>query len=211
MNVYRKRAIFRRRSESNVYRMFFWVILILSGIWLIRSVQRGDVKPLFLPTATPTRMAESYKLEAEALFTAGKLNDAVDANGNVISIGAITAYQQALRVNTNDAQALAELARIQTYSTQLLTTDVERKQRLDEAIASIDQAVEIAPDDSLVHAVRSFVLDWNANKSIVCTPAELAERGTCQEYERLLTEADREATRALQLNSSNTLALAYFA
>ena len=60
MNIYHKRAIFRRRDESNVYRMFFWVILILGGIWLIRSVQQGDVKPLFLPTATPTRFAESY-------------------------------------------------------------------------------------------------------------------------------------------------------
>ncbi len=211
MNVNRKRPLFQRRSESNIYRMFFWVILILGGIWLIRSVQQGEIKPLFEAPPTPTRTSDSYKLEAEALFTAGKLNDAVDTNGNVISIGAITAYQQAIHVNPNDAEALANLARIQTYSTQLLTSDPERKARLAEALASIDEAVKIAPDDSLVHAIRSFVLDWNANKSIVCTPAELAARGNCQEFEKLLAEADQESTRARQLDNANPLALAYFA
>ena len=71
MNIYQKRDIFRRRGEINVYRMFFWTTLILGGIWLIRSVQSGDVKPLFYPTPTPTRFALSYALEGDAQFTAG--------------------------------------------------------------------------------------------------------------------------------------------
>src|SRR5258706_9507329 len=79
MNVYQKRAIFRRRNESSVYRMFFWVVLILGGIWLIRSVQRGEVKPLFLPTATPTRFARSYALEGDAQFTAGPLGAGISS------------------------------------------------------------------------------------------------------------------------------------
>jgi tetratricopeptide (TPR) repeat protein len=211
MNVYRKRSIFRRRNESNFYRMFLWVVLILGGIWLILSVQRGEIKPLFLPTPTPTRQSQSYSLEGDALFTAGKLEDTVDASGAVTSIGAITAYKEALRVAPNDAQVWAKLARIQTYSTRLLTTDAERKERLAEALASIDQGVAIAPDDSLVHAIRAFVLDWNANKLLVCTPEELTERSTCSEFERLLTEAEQEAVRALQLDNTNTLALAFYA
>jgi tetratricopeptide (TPR) repeat protein len=211
MNVYQKRAIFRRRNESNVYRMFFWVVLILGGIWLIRSVQRGEIKPLFQPTATPTRQAASYSLEGDALFTAGRLEDTVGVDGVGASIGAITAYKEALRVDPNNSQVWANLARIQTYSTQLITTDEEKKARLEEALGSIDQAALIAPDDSLVQAIYSFVLDWNANKFLLCTPDELNETGSCQAVIKLLTEAEGKAVRALQLDNTNTLALAFYA
>jgi tetratricopeptide (TPR) repeat protein len=199
MNIYRKRSIFRQRSQSNVYRMFLWVVLILGGIWLIRGVQRGEIKPLFQPTATPTRLAGSYALEAEAQFTAGQLN------------AAITAYQEAVRVDPNNAEAWAKLARIQTYSTALLVTDSDRKVRLAEALGSIDKAVAIAPEDSTVHAIRSFVLDWNASPNLVCTPEEVVEKNTCKEVGKLLTEADQEANRAIQLDSKNILALAFYA
>ena len=117
MNVYKKRAIFTRRNESNVYRMFFWVILILGGIWLIRGVQRGDVKPLFQPTSTPTRLAQSYALEGDAKFISGQLDDIKDADGNVKSTGAITAYREAAKVDPTNAKLMADLARIQIQQT----------------------------------------------------------------------------------------------
>lgn len=199
MNIYHKRPIFRRRSESNVYRMFLWVVLILGGIWMIRMVQRGEIKPLFQPTATPTRLAESFALEAEAQFTAGQLE------------AAITAYREAVHVDPNNADAWAKLARIQTYSTALLVTDPERKDRLAEALESIDKAVSLAPDDSTVHAIRAFVLDWNASPNLVCTAEEVAEKGTCKEVGSLLTEADQEAANALRFDSTNALALAFYA
>jgi len=189
MNIYPRRAIFHRRQQSNIYRMFLWMVLILGGIWLIRQVQHGDIKPLFVPTPTPTRLAESYSLEGEAQFTAGQLD------------AAILAYREAVRVDPTNAQAWARLARIQTYSTALLTTDATRSARLAEALASIDEAAALAPDDSLVHAVRAFVLDWNANPTLI-------EEREAQAY---LTEAEQEAVRALQLDNSNTLALAFYA
>lgn len=189
MNVYQKRAIFRRRNESSVYRMFFWVVLILGGIWLIRSVQRGEVKPLFLPTATPTRFARSYALEGDAQFTAGQLD------------AAITAYQEAAKVDPTNAQMLAQLARIQTYSSAMLVKEDEIKIRLAEALESAKKAVEIAPDDSYSHAVYAFALDWNANPTLVDD----------SKYQELLSDAEREAVRALQLDNSNTLALAFYA
>jgi tetratricopeptide (TPR) repeat protein len=210
MNVYQKRPIFRRRSESSVYRMFFWIVLILGGIWLIRSVQRGDIKPLFQPAPTPTRIAASYALEGEALFTAGKLEDSKDPDGNVTT-GAISAYREAVRLNPTDAESWARLARIQTYSTALLTTDPQIKARLAEALDSINQAVELAPDDSLVHAVRAFVLDWNSNPALVCSLEEVTSKGTCKASISFLTQANQEAERALQLDSKNALALAFFA
>lgn len=199
MNIYQRRNIFRRRAESNVYRMFFWVILILGGIWLIRSVDQGDIKPLFLPTPTPTRFAQSYAFEGDALFTAGKLEDSIGADGKVIP-GAITAYREAARVDPNNAEVWAKLARIQTYSTALLVNREKILARLDEAIVSAEKAVEVNPDDSYAHAVYALALNWKASYV-----ADDRERQT------LLTKSEQEAVRALQLDNANTLALAFYA
>lgn len=201
MNVYQKRSIFRRRSESSVYRMFFWVILILGGIWLIRSVQRGEIKPLFLPTPTPTRFAASYVDEGDALFTAGKLDDSVDANGKVVT-GAITAYRQAVKEDPNNGKVWAQLARVQVYSSAMLVGDANIKARLAEALDSAKKAVDVSPDDSYTHAVYAFALDWNANPSLVTDDRQL---------QKLLTQAEQEAVHALQLDNTNTLALAFYA
>jgi len=156
---------------------------------LIRKVDQGDVKPLFLPSPTPTRFAESYSMEGDAQFTAGDMD------------AAIVAYQEAVRVDPNNAEVWAKLARIQTYSSALLTTDDAQRTRLGEALASAEKAVEIAPDDSFAHAVYAFVLDWNANSILVDE----------EQVQRYLLQAEQEANRALLLDNTNTLALAYYA
>ena len=199
MNINQRRNIFRRRDESNVYRMFFWVILILGGIWLIRSVRQGEIKPLFLPTPTPTRFAQSYSIEGDALFTAGKLEDSTNPEGRKIP-GAITAYREAVKVNPSDVDAWAKLSRIQTYSTAQLIKREDILVRLDEAIASAEKAVEVNPDNSYAHAVYSFALNWRA--SFVADD---------RERQALLTKSEQEAVRALQLDNTNTLALAFYA
>ncbi|MCA1899105.1 MAG: tetratricopeptide repeat protein [Chloroflexi bacterium] len=189
MNVKPRRDLFRRRDEPRLYRMFFWVILILGGVWLIRAVNSGDIKPLFEPTPTPTRFAESYAMEGDAHFTAGKLDDA------------IIAYREAAKVDPDNARLLAQLARIQIYSSAMLVKDDTIKARLEEGLASAEQAVALAPDDSFVHAIHAFALDWNANPTLV----------DARETQRLLTKAEQEAVRALQLDNANTLALAFYA
>src|SRR5512147_640616 len=148
MNIYNRRSLFRRRDETSVYRMFFFVVLILAGIWLIRSVEQGDVKPLFLPTATPTRYAASYTLEGDANFTAGQLTAAIDA------------YREATVVDPNNAEVWAQLSRVQTYSTALIVQRENILTRLDEAIISAEKAVELNPDSSDAHAVLAFALNW---------------------------------------------------
>ena len=189
MNIYPKRGLFRRRDEPNVYRMFFWIILILGGIWLIRSVNNGDIKPLFQPAPTPTRFAVSYALEGDAQFTAGKLEDA------------ITAYREAAKGDPSNAQLLAQLARIQVYSSAMLVKDATIKTRLGEALDSAKQAVALAPDDSNAHSIYAFALDWNANPNLIDK----------REAQTLLGQAENEAVRALQLDNTNTLALAFYA
>jgi tetratricopeptide (TPR) repeat protein len=199
MNVYQRRAIFRRRNESNVYRMFFWTVLILGGVWLIRSILTGEVKPPFQPTSTPTRFAQSYAGEGEALFIAGRLEDLVKPDGTV-EAGAITAYKEAARVDPANGRIWADLARIQTYSSAMLVNEELIKSRLVEARESAQKAVEVAPDDSYSHAVYAFVLDWNASWA-----------DDERERQDLLRQAEDQAVRALQLDNTNTLALAYYA
>jgi len=189
MNIYRRRDLFYRKPQTSLYRIFLLLVLILGGVWFLRQINSGEIQPLFQPTPTPTRAVESYALEGDAQFIAGDLNSAIKA------------YQQAVRVSPNDAQIWAKLARIQTYSSALLTTDPERLKRLTEGLDSANKAVSLAPDDSTVHAIRAFVLDWNAYPSLVGDKQATA----------YLTEAEQEAVTALRFDNQNTLALVFYA
>jgi tetratricopeptide (TPR) repeat protein len=189
MNVYPRRALFYKKPRTSIYRLFIIIVMILGGVWLIRGVDQGEIERPFTATVTPTRSVDSYALEGDAQFIAGNLDDA------------ITAYREAVRVDSSNAQIWAKLARIQAYSSALLTTDPARLARLTDALGSIDEAVKLAPDDSTVHAIRAFVLDWNANSALVDEKQVTA----------YLTEAEQEAVRALQLDNQNTLALAFYA
>lgn len=189
MNIAPRRPLFSRKPQSNIYRMFLWVVMLLGGVWMLQQINSGDIQPLFLATPTPTRSGNSLTLEGDAHFTAGNLD------------AAIQAYREAVRVDPGNAQTWAKLARIQTYSSAFLITNEEKKTRLLEALASADKAVELAPDDSTVHAIRAFALDWNANSNFYST----------EEVQDFLRRAEESALRALQLDSSNTLALAYYA
>jgi tetratricopeptide (TPR) repeat protein len=188
MQISQKRPLFRRRDDSSVYRMFLWVVLILAGVWVFRLMQVGEIKPLFLPTPTPTRFATSYTLEGDAHFTAGQLD------------AAIIAYNEAARVDPTNADVLAQLSRIQTYSTALLVRQTDILARLDEAIESAEKAIEVNPDSSYAHAVHSFALNWKASY--------ISDN---REAQALLTKSEQEAVRALQLDNTNTLALAFYA
>jgi tetratricopeptide (TPR) repeat protein len=189
MNMSPRRPIFNRRAESSVYRMFLWAMLVLGGFWLILQFQEGRIESPFAAPPTPTRTAASLALEGDAHFTAGDLTKAM------------VAYQEGVRVDPNDGRAWAQLARVQTYSSALLTTEAERAARLAQALESAQQAITVSPDDSTAHAVLAFALDWNADASLI-------DEAGVQEY---LTQADTEAIRALQLDATNTLALAFYA
>ncbi|MBN2386510.1 MAG: tetratricopeptide repeat protein [Anaerolineales bacterium] len=188
MKVNRRRALFYQRQRSNLYRIFVLVAVILVAAWFTRALDSGSITNPFLPSPTPTRTALSFALEGEAFFDAGYLE------------AAITAYQQATEVDPTDARVWAELARIQAYASSLETTDRERRQRLQDALFSIDQALALAPDDSTVHAIRAFVLDWNASVA-----------QSENERQSLLIQAEQDAARALQLDNQNVLALAFYA
>ena len=186
MRVPTRRSLFHQPGQrSNPYRMLLWGFLIVMGLTTLRGIGAGSIQPLFNAIPTATRSATSYREEGTAFFDAGNLDEAIDA------------YQDALAVSPEDYVGWTELARIQTYSSSLLTQE-RKRDRLDEALASIDRAVELAPEDSMVHAVRAFVLDWKAGAA-----------GNANERQSLLADASTEAILAVQLDSRNFLALAY--
>ena len=188
MNLAGRSLDFRRkRPQSNPYRVFALLGMLILSVFLLRAVEENEITPPFMPTLIPTRVSASFALEGETHFITGDLN------------AAIKAYQEAVNLEPNNPLHWSDLARIQTYSSTMLTTDADRKKRLQEALDSIDIAVKISPDDSTVHAVRAFVLDWYAS------PALAGE-----EWQNMLNEAEQEAVRALQLDNQNTLALVYY-
>ncbi|HEY5571720.1 MAG TPA: tetratricopeptide repeat protein [Anaerolineales bacterium] len=178
------------QKRSNPYRILLWLSLIVGGVWLHTKLQAQEIEPLFMPTPTPTRTSNSYIVEGETQFNAGNLD------------AAIAAYREAAQVDSENAQVWAELARIQTYSSRLLSTDTEKFERMKEALNSIDRAVALGPDDAEVLAIRSLVLDWYAT---VAGPFVSPE-----EVQAALNEAEKEATRAYNLDPTNALALAYY-
>jgi tetratricopeptide (TPR) repeat protein len=195
-----KRPHFRpEKRRTNIYRMMLWVALILGGVWLLMGIERGQVKPLMEPTPTPTRVAGSYIQEAEAYFLAGKLDDPDPPRPTPPNPDAIDTYQRALDVNPDNAQAWAEKARIEAYSITMLSNDADRRERLNQALNSIDKAVELNPDDSTIRAIRAFVLDWNASYA------------NDERRQELLLEAESEAVRAFQIDPENALALSFYA
>ena len=183
------------RSGPNTTRWLLWIALILAGIWLLLALDRGEVTSPFDPTPTPTRAAQSYILEAQAYFQAGKLDDPNSEND------AIDTYRKAVSVDPENVLVLAELARIQTYSSSLLSTDQERLARLEEARDNVRRAVEVDPDNSTAQAVKAFVLDWNASSNLI----------SLDQREAYLVEAESAANRAYLLDPENALALAFYA
>lgn len=177
------------KRRTNPYRLILLIGLILGGIWILLGIDRGSIQPAFLPTATPTRTVNSYIMEGEALFEAGALE------------GAISAYQQAVAIEPANSLAWAELARIQAYSSSLLSTNEEGFNRLNEALSSIEEATIVDPDNPEVQAIRSFVLDWYASSPLL----------TPEERQSALNDAEAAAIRAIQLDNENALALAFLA
>lgn len=193
--VGKKPTIRQTKDNRTSYRILLYIVLIVAGILLISLRQRGVVEPLFMPTPVPTRTAESFLQEARTHFSSGRIDDP-----DPTRLDAIDAYQQAIELDPTNASVQAELARIMTYSSSLLPTIEGRRERLAQARQYIDQATELAPDDSQIYAIRTFVYDWYANPLI-----------SGDEAPDLLQEARNAAARALQLDPSNATALAYYA
>ncbi len=184
-----KQPTFRRqRSHSNPNRLLVYMILLVASLFLWRAIQTKEVVSPFAPTATPTRSPSSFIMEGQTHFVAGDMNRAVEA------------YKKAVALAPGSADILSELTRIQVYSSTLLTNDSDKWKRMQEALASADQAIAADSENSMAHAVRAFTLDWMASSALAGIDAP-----------KYLAEAETEVIRALQLDNQNPLGYAYYA
>ena len=178
--------LFRKQRKNNPIRIYFLLLFILITAFVWKQVDTGEIKKPFLATPTATRTANSFTLEGEMHFQAGNIPFAVDA------------YRKAVQVEPNNSTVWAELARIQTYSSNLLTTDAQKKQRLEEAIQSAEKAVELDPEDSTAYAILSLTYDWYSNSAYAGGEAD-----------NFVFKAEQASAKALQLDSNNVLAVAF--
>jgi tetratricopeptide (TPR) repeat protein len=180
-----------RLSRGKLFRpgrVAFYSLLIGAGLGLLWLQKTGQVQPFFLATPTATRSAASHAEEGLAYFSKGDLAKSIES------------YQRAVELAPDGWELWFQLARIQTYSSSLLTTGFQQTSRLAEARASADRAVETGPESSRSHAVRALAYDWSASIE-----------DDQQIKDDLLTQAESSAIRARQLDSADPLALAFYA
>jgi len=139
-----------RRSDPR--RVFLLVALILAGVFLVSLQNQGVVQPLFLPTAAPTRIPETYADEGEAWFAAGKL------------IQAIAAYDKATRADQKNVDYWVAKSRIEIYA-----------ERYEDALESAETAQFIAPNDAKTKTAYAWALDWNVLTGCRCHTLPEAE------------------------------------
>lgn len=184
-----KKFLFSKpKKSSNPIRIFIGLIVLLALIFVLRAVNSGQIKPIFSVTPTPTRTLGSYAEEGKTHFASGNLEKAIEA------------YRDAVRVQPNDPELWAELARMQVYSTSQFTTDLEKKNRLEEAFQSIESGLAIAPEYSQLYAVQALAFDWYGVSSI-----------SGDDWQDYLIQGEQASIKALQYDSTNALALAYYA
>lgn len=188
MYIDERKDLFRNSgNRSNPYRIMLILLIIVVLVAVLRSYASGEIWPPFVPTPTPTRTINSFITEGQTHFQAGNLEKA------------IASFNQALLLEPANTTVRVELARILTYSSSSLTTDQEQRDRLSEALAVISAAKEAEPTNADVLAMRAFVLSWYSNPTL---SGELSD-----DYRN---QAEAEALAAIQLDSNNSLAKAYY-
>ena len=188
MNLRGEQLRLSARQGPNWWRIGFLLAAIAIGMLVLRLEDTGRVQPLFQPTPTATRTANSFADEAQTHLSAGDLGRA------------IVAFQNAVQVQPDSAELWAELARTQTYFSALQANRDQRLARLAEARQSIERAVELAPEDGFVQAVRALVYDWSASEYGQDNPTQFAD---------MLKEASESSIRAMQLDPESVRARAF--
>ena len=126
----------RRRKPSSPWRIAFLIALILGVLYLNQVVVPAT--PYFLSaTPTPTRSPESLTAEAEELYRAGKLPQAIQV------------YQQAIIANPGNPRYYLEMARLQIYTNEY-----------EQARISAENALLLSPNLSMGYALKGRALAY---------------------------------------------------
>ena len=124
----------RSRKRSNPWRVIALFILVGAALY-INQVIVPATPPLFIPTPTPTRAPESYVNEAELLMDEGKFSQA------------ITAYEEAIRVDPDNPSNYITIAKLMVYTANY-----------EEAEKNAANALLLNPNNSMAYAVRGWAM-----------------------------------------------------
>ena len=133
--------MYLRGSKWNLRRRhprinWLLVILLVALIGIITYVDRfilPQAQSPFLPTMTPTRAAEAYIADGEALFKQGKLLQSIDA------------YREAVRIQPENATTYIDLARVQIFAG-----------KYDEALTNAENSLLLNNSNSRAYAIRGW-------------------------------------------------------
>ncbi len=193
------------KRRDSPWRVLVLVTLVIGGLYVIREQLVGATwtRP-FDATPTPTRTSESYFDEAETLYDEGLLDSA------------ITAYQNAFRVDPQDNIALFHMARLMVFR--------QRTSELLEQYGARLQDEDLG--DARTFAVLALALDWHAvvnTEDLLPVYIELgviSEQDTQEEdwvynrermVDQLVRAAQRSCEQALRLDTDLPEAYAYLA
>jgi tetratricopeptide (TPR) repeat protein len=183
----------RKPRRSNPWRVAALLLLIAGVIYLERNVL-PQTEPLFVATVEPTRSPASFILEAETLFEAGHLQQAIEAYEEAIAVdpqgsdfyaalarvqvyagdyqGAVTNAQNAVLLESNSAYANAVLG----WALDFLAQQDPEAATISDALTLLEDAVRLNPDSAMVRAFYAEVIidDNVANFESARQQAELA-------------------------------------
>jgi tetratricopeptide (TPR) repeat protein len=170
--------------------VLYLAILLTAVYAFFRADQlRPRITAMFGPTPVPTLSAVELVETGEAHYLDGDLDQA------------IAFYQQAVVLDPNNIQVLADLSRMHTLNYEL-----------DQAIAVADQAIALDPEDPRGYAAKARALDWQgeyeqavaaALQAIDLDPSyALAHAYLAEAYADLgrLTQAQEQAELAINLD-----------
>jgi tetratricopeptide (TPR) repeat protein len=131
----------RSRRKSSPRRVLLLLILVGLGVFLIANQNALREQVIPAPTATATRTAKSYIVEAESQAQTGNLKAAAKA------------YIQAASLEPENVDVLATLARIMALTDHTA-----------EAVKWAERAVQAAPQSAVAQAALGMALKFHAGQ-----------------------------------------------
>ena len=108
----KKPSFHRQEKSTSFYRVMALLALIVGSVWLLLMVRRREIISPFEPTPTPTRISESFFLEAQAYFDSGVLDNPgtptaiVGQQESLVINDAIDAYQSRPEGRSEECESL---------------------------------------------------------------------------------------------------------
>lgn len=189
MQLTGKNLEFKHKNRSNPGTVLLLLFLCVFSFFILKSVVTQEIVSPWLPTAIPTRSADSYALEAETQFTAGNLQKAADA------------FAAASLIDPENPDYLWKRGRALAYLTSSQTTEEEKAKTLEQAIANLEPALETFSENSNIYAVLALLYNWYSDSGLL----------TNEESETNMAIAEDYIRRAVDFDSRNPMAYAFYA